>query len=72
MVYEVGGGIGHSAPTARGAEATALAREGDEAVAATGVAVHAHESVGEHAAFEISTQPSFDEARGRRALFAGI
>ena len=39
MVDEVGGGIGHSAPSTGRAEAAALAREGNEAVAATGVAV---------------------------------
>ena len=72
MVDEVGGGIRHAAPATGRAEPPALAREGNEAVVPTGVAVHAHEAVGEYAAFEIGAEFTLDETCGGCSLFAGI
>jgi hypothetical protein len=60
------GGVGHSSSAAGRTEATPLAREGDEPVVAAGVAMNAQESVGEHAALEISADLALDEARDGR------
>jgi hypothetical protein len=43
-IDQMRGGVGHSAAAARGTEAPALAREGDDAIETTAVAVHAHEA----------------------------
>jgi hypothetical protein len=64
-------GIGHAPPTAGGAEASALAGERDEAVAATGVAVEAKEAVGEDPAGKVATQLPLDEAGHRMIALAG-
>ena len=79
VIDETGGGIaakqsfacasvatrprGHSAPTTRGAEPSALTRECDQAVVAAVIAVDPDESSGEHAAVEVGTQLSLDESR---------
>ena len=66
-IHQVGGCVGHTPPAAGGTEAAALAREGDDAVQAAGVAVHAHEAAGEDAAAEEAPELALDEA-GHRAL----
>ena len=63
-VDEVGCGVGHGAALARGTNAAALAREGDEPVEFAGVAVEPEETVSEDSAAEISTQGLLDEAGG--------
>ena len=70
-VDEVGGGIGHAATAAGGAEPAPLAREGDEAIVPAGIAVDAQESMGEDAALEDGAELSFDEARQRAGALAG-
>ena len=47
MVGEVGGGLRHAPGVARGADAPALARKGDEEVVAAFVAPVAGEAIGE-------------------------
>lgn len=69
-VDEVGGQAGHALATAGGAEAAALAGEGDEAVVTAAVAVHAGEAVGEDAAVEEGAQLAAHEAR-KTALGSG-
>jgi len=60
-VDEPGGCVRHS-PTAAGwAEASSLAREGDEPVVSTCVAMDAQKSMGEHPTLEIRTDLSLDE-----------
>jgi hypothetical protein len=54
--------IRHPAPAARGTEAAALAREGDQAVVTTGVAVDAQEPVREHATAKEGAKLLLDEA----------
>jgi hypothetical protein len=67
-VYETGGGIGHSPSTTRGAEPSAFARKGDQAVVAAAIAVYPDETSGEHAAVEVATQLSLHESRDRCTL----
>jgi len=69
-IDEVRGGVGHTAAAAGGAEAAALAREGDDAVETAVVTADAHEAVGEDPAAEKPTQLARDEA-GRRSLARG-
>ncbi len=59
----MGRGVGHPATTTGRTEAAALAREGDDAVVAAGVAVDAQESMGQHAAFEVGADLALDEVR---------
>ncbi|MDE0886967.1 MAG: hypothetical protein OSB70_15700, partial [Myxococcota bacterium] len=56
---------GHPATSARGTEAAALARERDQAVVTTRVAVNAQEAMREHAAAQEGAKLLLDEARGR-------
>ena len=56
------GGVGHPAPSARGTETAALAREGDDAIETTGVAVNAQESVGKDSAAQEGAKLARDEA----------
>ena len=49
-IHEVGGALGHAAAPATGAEATALAGEGDQPLQGAGVAPEPREAVGEDAA----------------------
>jgi len=67
----MGGGVGHAAAAAGGAEPASLAREGDEAIVAAGVAVNAQESMGEDAALEESAELPFDEVRQGTVALAG-
>ena len=64
-VHQVRGRVGHAPAAAGRAEAAALAGEGDDAVEAAVVAVHAHEAVGEDAAAEEAAELALDEARHR-------
>jgi hypothetical protein len=66
-IDEVRGGVGHAPAAAGGTEATPLAREGDEAIVAAGVAVEPKETVGKDPAPEVRAQLLLDEA-GRRAI----
>lgn len=66
-IDEVRGGIGHSASSAGGAEATPLARERDEAIVSAGVAVEPQESMSQDSAPEVRAKLLLDEA-GRRAI----
>ena len=63
-VDEVGCGVGHGAALAGGANAAALAREGDEPVEFAGLAVEPEETVSEDSAAEIGAQGLLDEAGG--------
>jgi hypothetical protein len=70
-IDELCGGVGHASAAAGRAEATPLAREGDEAIVAASVAVDPQEAVGQDPAPEVRAQLLLDEA-GRRVLaFAG-
>lgn len=62
-VDQVRGGVGHAPAAAGGTEAATFAGEGDDAIGAALVAVHAHEPVGEDAAAEIGAELPFHEAR---------
>jgi hypothetical protein len=64
------GGVGHAATAARRAEAAALAREGDDAIEAAAVAVHAHEAMREDPAAQEGAKLPRDEA-GHRSLARG-
>jgi hypothetical protein len=66
-IDEVRGGVGHSAPSTGGAEATPLARERDEAIVAAGVAVEPQKTVSKDSTAEVRAQLLLDEA-GRRAI----
>jgi hypothetical protein len=59
--------IRHAPSATRWAEATALTREGDDAVEPAFVAVHAHEAVGEYPAAQERSELALDKA-GCRAL----
>ena len=61
----------HPAAAARRTETAALAREGDEAVVATGIAVHTQESMREHAAAKEPAKLLLDEARSRLLSVCG-
>ena len=61
-VDQVRGGIRHAAPAARGTEATALAREGHQAVVAAVVAVQSQEAVRQDAAAKECAKLLLDEA----------
>ena len=61
-IDQVRGGIRHAAPAARGTEATALAREGHQAVVAALVAVQSQEAVGQDAAAKEGAKLLRDEA----------
>ena len=65
-VDKLSSGVAHPATSARGTEAAALARESDQAVVTTCVAVNAQEAVREHSAAEEGAKLLLDEARGRR------
>ena len=62
-VDDVGGGVGHATRGAARADASTLAREGDEKIAVTRVAMETEESVGEHAAREVGTEGLLDVPR---------
>jgi hypothetical protein len=62
-VDDAGAGVGHAPPGAARADAAALAGEGDEEVALTGVAVKTEESVGEYSAREVGAEGLLDVAR---------
>ena len=64
-IDEVRGGVGHAAAAARGTEAAALAREGDDAVEAAAVAAHADEAVGKDPAAQGAAELARDEAGPR-------
>ncbi len=59
------GGVGHPAAAARGTETAALAREGDDAIETTAVAVNAQESVGKDPAAQEGAKLARDEAGHR-------
>ncbi len=61
-VDEMGRGVGHATTATGRTEAAALAREGDEAVVAAGVAVDPEKSVGEHTTLEVRADLALDEA----------
>ncbi len=61
-VDEARSGVGHSATSTRGAEATPLAREGDEVVLAAGVAAEPQEAVSQDPAPEVPAKLLLDEA----------
>ena len=67
-VDEVGGGVGHASAAAR-ADASTLARKGDEEIVAARVAMEAEEALGEHAAREVGTEGLLDVPR-QSALIA--
>ena len=60
VVGEVGGDLDHAAGIAGGADATALAREGDEALGGAGVAADARETVGENTAAQVGAKVVLD------------
>ena len=64
--------VGHAAPSAGGTESPALAGESDQPVEAAGVAVHAHETVGEDAAAEEAPELLLDEAGDPSLLCARV
>jgi hypothetical protein len=64
------GSLRHSPTTARRAESTTLAREGDEPIVSARVAVDAHESMGEHTTFEVRPDLSLHEPGDGRALLS--
>ena len=66
-VGEVGGDFDHAAGIAGGADAAALAGEGDEALGGAGVAADARETVGENAAAEVGPEVALDVGPGARA-----
>jgi len=65
-------GVVHAARVARRAQAARLARECDESVAAAFVAMHAHESMTEQAAFEVAVECILDETGIAEAVLAGL
>ena len=72
VIDETGGGIGHSAPTTRGAEPSAFARKSQQPVVAAGIAVQSEKASSEDSAVEVGAQFALDEVGDRRALFARI
>ena len=70
-VDEVGGGVGHAATAAGGAEAAALAREGDDPLVMASVAAHPQEAVRGNAAAKIGAQLLLYETWRRLAAFVG-
>ena len=62
MIDQMRRRIRHPAPAARGTQATALARKGDQAVVTKGVAVDAQEPVREYPAAKEATKLLLDEA----------
>ena len=65
--------VRHSTTRAARAEATTLAREGDQEIVTAGLAALADEAVRENSASEILTELVFDVARERRAVaLAGV
>jgi hypothetical protein len=64
-VDEVRCGVRHPASSTRRAEAAPLAREGDQAIVSTRVAMETKEAMREHAAAEEGAKLLLDEARGR-------
>jgi hypothetical protein len=69
-IDEVRGGVGHAPAAAGRTETTSLAREGDEAIVAAGVAVEPQEAVSKDSAPEVRAQLLLDEARRRAIAFA--
>jgi len=67
LPLRVPGGVGHSAPSTGGAEATPLARKRDEAIVAAGVAVEPQKTVSEDSTVEVCAHLLLDEA-GRRVI----
>ena len=75
-IDEVGRCIRHSPPATGGTEPAPLTREGNEAIVATCVAVDAQKAMSQHAALEVGTDLTLDEAsdggaRGLRACDEG-
>ncbi len=66
-IDEMCGGVGHAPAAAGRTESTALAREGDEAIVAAGVALEPQEAVSQDSAPEVRAQLLLDEA-GRRVI----
>jgi hypothetical protein len=64
-IDEVRGGLRHSTPATRGTEAAALARERDQAIVTTLVAVQAEEAMRQDAATQEGAKLLLDEARDR-------
>ncbi len=62
-VDEVGGGVGHAAAEAGGAEPASLAGEGDDLITSAVVAVDPKKPVGEDAALEEAAELALDESR---------
>jgi hypothetical protein len=65
------GGVGHAPAEAGGAETAPLAGEGDDPIAAAGVAVDAEKTVGEEAALEEAAELALDESRQGTVARAG-
>jgi hypothetical protein len=70
MVHHVGGALGHAATPAAWAEATALAREGNEPLEGAGAAADAGKAVGQDAASEEVAELLFHEVGQTDALGA--
>ena len=70
-VHQVCRGVGHAPAAARGAEATPLARKGDEAIEPALVAVEPQETVGEDPALEVRAELPLDEAGHGPIAFSG-
>jgi hypothetical protein len=68
MVDERSGSVRHPPPTTRRTESTSLAREGNEPIVSTRVAMDSQESVSEYAALEIRPNLSLHEPGNGRAL----
>ncbi len=62
----------HAPPRAGRTKPSALARECDESVVTTGIAVDAQEALGEHTIIQIGSQLAHDEVGDRWAALAGI
>jgi hypothetical protein len=63
LVDEVSGALDHAPATARGTEASSLARERNEAFEAAVATPHSRKPIGQHAALEEATQLALYEAR---------
>jgi hypothetical protein len=62
--------IRHTPTAARGAKAAPLAREGNEAVAAAGIAVQSQKAMRQHTAAEVGVKLLLDESGGGLAGIA--
>ena len=62
-IHKLSRSVRHAAPSARRAEAPALAREGNQSIKATRITVHTHKPMGQDPAGKKVPELAFDKAR---------